>query len=340
MTARYVDTVIGSGAPHYGIAGTDLGIAFDAGNGRVGLVLGDSFDSLPDQGVDWRSPCIVWSRFRDGAVEFTGCVGVANHAREVVGNQHRGTIPGTNLFEFTVIPNDVFRVGSRLYMSVMSVCVWQDGPLPIPGGWRTNLTMLYRSDDGGETWQQTRAVWLNNSDYSDVWQMQSWVVDGGYAYLLGTSNGRLRNDGLFLARVPVARIEDRAAYEYWGFQRANLAPDWVPDFIAGRREWRWGRTATPILSGMFGEPSVRIVEGVWVICAARTDWAGTICTWTAPAPNVPWSQPTVQVTQAMAPSSYGGFIHPASTLNELHLMVSQWIQVVGPYEVQHWKGVA
>lgn len=331
MSATFVSSVVGTRAPCFGTGGTDLGIPFDAGNGRVGLVLGDSFAGLPVPGEDWRSPCIVWSNMTAGRINVYGAVG-GTRARELVGNQHGGTIPGTNMVEFTVIPNDVFAVGDSLYMSVMSVKVWQDGPLAIGGGWRTNFAMLYRSDNGGQSWVPTRARWDNNNDFADVWQMQTWVVHGGYAYLFGTSNGRLRYDGLFLARVPVDRIEDRAAYEYWGVQR----PPWWAPWRASA--WGWGRAVDPILSGMFGEPSVRIVGGAWVLCAGRTDYAGAICTWTAPAPNAPWAAPRVQVEPGALPNGYGGFIHPASTLSELHLMVSQWTADI--YEVQHWKGAA
>lgn len=325
MTASFVRNLVGTSVhpPIAEIGGTDLGIFWDIGDGEFGSLCGDSFQGGPPGSAGWwRSPVLLRSRTTnlDAGITFTGAVGGAS-AREIVPNAHQAPYVG----EVSKIPNDAFRIGNRQYMSVMSVNNWEHGT------WETNYAELHYSDDRGETWHPAGIRWTNNGNHTDVWQMQSWVVDGGYAYLFATSNGRHLFDGIYLSRVPLDHIADRSAYQAWGYRR-----EWWQLWGS----WAWGNPASPILSGIFGEPSVRKVENRWVFSVAQAMFNG-IVTRTAATPDTPWTAPKVQVSGAQWPQCYGGFIHPASTLNDLHLSVSQWNTTTGnPYHVMQFRGSA
>jgi len=303
VVASFVKNLIGTTVqPKIGsIGGTDLGIGCQMGNGEVLYLLGDSFEGgAPGSRGWWRSPIAVKSDTMgaDQDIEITSAIG-GRSAKELVPNQHQGWFEG----ECTKIPNDVFAVGSRLYMSVMSVNNWANGT------WETNCTLLAYSEDYGQTWQETAPQWWNNGPHTDVFQMQSWVVHEGYAYVFGTSNGRHLQDGIYLQRVPADRVLDLSAYEGWGWTQQT--------------GWQWGNLPTPILVGCFGEPSVRCVEGTWVLSVFEPP-TGNIVTRTAAGPDRVWSEPQLELTQQMVPQLYGGFITPNSTLQNLNLTISQW----------------
>jgi len=320
MTATFVKNLVGTGAPQFTIGGTDLGIFFDAGRGEYGCLLGDSFQGLPGSPGWWRAPLMLRSSTTDldSGITFSGVVG-GSSPRELIPNAHQAGHIG----EVSKIPNDGFLIGDRLYLSAMSINNWDNS-------WQTNYAALYFSDDFGESWNDSGCRWPNNARYTDVWQMQSFVVDGAYAYLFATSNGRNLYDGLYLARVPVERITDRSAYQTWGFKRTFAWWPWAGS-------WAWGNPATPILAGVMCEPSVRKIEGTWVYSTLDLG-RHAIVTRTAPAPDAPWTSPKIQVTSDQYPRCYGGQIHPASTLDRLHFSVSQWTDT--QYHVMQFKGSA
>ena len=104
---------------------------------------------------------------------------------------------------------------------------------------------------------------------------------------------------------------DQNSYQGWGWNG---------------QDWGWGRPCTPILNGIFGEPSVRKLDNTtWAMSYLNCETLN-IVTRTAKGPDQVWSDETVQVTFAQLPSLYGGFIHPWSKpgKDNLHLMISQW----------------
>lgn len=139
--------------------------------------------------------------------------------------------------------------------------------------------------------------------------------DGDYVYVFSVRSGRQAGP-MMLRRVPWDRMLEPEAYEGWGW-----------DAAAGN--WAWGRPATPILEGTFGEPSVRkLMDGMWAMVYLNLECEGGPClvSRTAEKPDGVWSAETVQVTWQQEESLYGGFIHPWSSAAEgdLHLMVSKW----------------
>jgi len=153
-----------------------------------------------------------------------------------------------------------------------------------------------------------------------MWTMQR---DGDYVYVFSVRSGR-QPGPMMLQRVHWQNILNKTAYEGWGYNG---------------QDWAWGRPCTAILSGDFGEPSVRkLSDGTWVMCYMNTI-AGTIVTRTAKAPDQPWTPEVIQVSAIQEPAMYGGFIHPWSQqgAGRLHIFVSQLI-TASVYHVSQFVG--
>ncbi|BAH48976.1 DUF4185 domain-containing protein [Rhodococcus opacus] len=320
--ATFVKEVTGEATRRWGVHGTDLGCPVRLADGRVAFFFGDTFTSRGRSGTGWRSPVMLRSTTTDlrGGIEFDSAAG-GRTAREILPNAHDvrespdRESAGT---EFTVVPADAVTIGDRTYLSVVSVHSWA------AQAWPTNFTYLAWSDDGGEHWHRTRARWDNHGGSLD----QLWTMErhDGYVYVVSSAFDRINPGGMILRRVPEARILEPGAYEDWGWDRGT--------------GWAWGQPATPILPGPVGEMCLRQIDGTWVL-AYFDPTAYAIVTRTARRIDGPWSEPTVQVAgggwgaaDGTWAQIYGGYIHPASTRDELHLLVSQWNTTTGdPYRV-------
>lgn len=336
MRARFVAKLTGRmRTDRWGVAGTDLGVAVRFGSGDVGYFFGDTFESSAAGGPGWRSPVMLWSRGSGadglaGGIVFDGACG-GGYAQEILPNAHDVSErpdperPGS---EFTVIPSDAVTIGDRTYLSVLSVHSWNSQAAP------TNFTYLACSDDDGVTWGRTAARWDNEGAALD----QMWTMEraGGYVYVLSSAFDRANPGGVILRRVPADRIEEPWAYEAWVPDR-----DQVPSST-----WMSVRSApvVPVLPGPIGEMNLRRIEETWVL-AYFDPVAYAIRTRTAPAVTGPWSEPVDQVVggewgadDGTYAQIYGGFIHPGSTLDDLHLLVSQWNTAEGvPYHVLQFR---
>jgi hypothetical protein len=175
--------------------------------------------------------------------------------------------------------------------------------------WKSRYAGLAYSDNGND-FIRTNLKWWNTGDNKDARQMWTMQRDGDYVYVFSVRSGR--QDGpMLLHRVRWDRMFDQGAYEGWGWNGSN---------------WGWGRPASGILHGRFGEPSVRrLSDGTWVMAYLNCA-TGNIVTRTAAGPDRAWSAEKVQVTSAQEPALYGGFIHPwsATGTDNLHLLVSKW----------------
>ncbi|MDF3310756.1 DUF4185 domain-containing protein [Rhodococcus sp. T2V] len=317
--ATFVKEVTGEATRRWGVHGTDLGCPVRLSDGRVAFFFGDTFSS---SGRGWRSPVMLRSTTTDlrGGIEFDSAAG-GRTAREILPNAHdvrESPHRESAGSEFTVVPADAVTIGDRTYLSVVSVHSWASQ------GWPTNFTYLAWSDDGGERWHRTRARWDNRGGSLDrLWTMERHE---GYVYVVSSAFDRTNPGGMILRRVPEARILEPGAYEDWGWDRGT--------------GWAWGRPATPILPEPVGEMCLRWIEGTWVL-AYFDPTAYAIVTRTAQRIDGRWSEPTVQVAGGSWGAAggtwaqiYGGYIHPASTVDELHLLVSQWNTTTGdPYRV-------
>ncbi|MBC2638459.1 MULTISPECIES: DUF4185 domain-containing protein [unclassified Rhodococcus (in: high G+C Gram-positive bacteria)] len=324
--ATFVTEVTGTATRRWRVHGTDLGCPVRLADGSVAFFFGDTFSS-PGRGPrGWRSPVMLRSTTTDlrGGIGFISAAG-GRTAREILPNAHDvrelpdRDSPGS---EFTVVPADAVTIGDRTYLSVVSVHSWGSAD------WPTNFTYLACTDDCGETWHRTDARWDNRGGSLD----QLWTMErrDGYVYVISSTFDRDNPRGMILRRVPESHILDPAAYEDWGWDPAT--------------NWAWGQSATPILPGPVGEMCLRNIEGIWVL-AYFDPAAYAIVTRIAERIDGPWSPPTVQVAggdwgaaDGTWAQIYGGYIHPASTVDDLHLLVSQWNTTTGdPYRVLQFR---
>lgn len=313
------------------VAGTDLGIPFVLENGSIGYLFGDTFNTAlpggPPVPNDWRSPVMLRSNIDPGSpggIVFDSAARVWRDGRapELMHNGHNGVgIDGIR--EVSVIPNDgiSFPETGRQLISYMSIEHWRSAG-PAGPQWKTSYAGLAYSDNGND-FIRTDLKWPNDAGNTDPHQMWTMQRDGEYVYVFTVRAGR--QDGpMLLMRVRWDRMFHPQDYEGWGWEGSA---------------WRWGVRATPILSGRFGEPSVRrLADGTWAMSYLNAA-TGMIVTRTATGPDRRWSREKVQITSLQEPCLYGGFIHPWSRTGEdgLHLLVSKWCSGAA-YHVSQYVG--
>ncbi|WP_020670291.1 DUF4185 domain-containing protein [Amycolatopsis nigrescens] len=310
-----VSVVTGAGSTsrtdeRFGIHGTDLGIVWDGGDGRLYVLFGDTYgrgwggDGGGPPEADWRCNVLAFSSTRE--------LSAGLELDEVVAREDGGAtqvIASGRGREATVIPNAGIAVDGRQYVHYMSVREW--GP---PGRWDTNYSGIAVSEDGGRSWHKPRSArWKNRRRRDHPFQIGAFARDSEYVYLYGTTNGRF--DDAYLARVSPAELLNARAYRYW-------TPDgWVSDEYA----------AAPVFTGPVGELSVEydVHFGRWLAMHLDEHRAAIVLR-TAARPEGPWSEGEVVVSGQDYPGLYGGYLHPwALDGEDIYFLLSQW----GPYNV-------
>ena len=187
----------------FGMASTDFGNMWDAGNGAVWAVFGDNFNN---SGGDWLSNAIAVSTdkdMNDGLYYDSMLWDSKNNKRLEIIDSSGG--------EITCIPTGGFSVqtlvGRRQYVSYMSVKEWSVGG--VPDQWTCNYSELVYSDDFGKTWTKSGVKWNGDSGFVQV----AFVVQGDTVYMWGTPSGRLGQ--VRVARVAAKKVLDKSAWEYW-----------------------------------------------------------------------------------------------------------------------------
>lgn len=280
---------------------TDLGIPVRTPDGRMLFVFGDSFETAIVGGGWWRSPTALYSTTTDldAGVQWSGAVG-GEAAEQLWHYDH------DNPVFTTVLPSDVITIGETMYLHAMvnnglGNVVW---------------TEIWRSDDSGATWTHTDAH-FDAHLHDGLFQLLTWAEgDDGYVYVYSTSFDRGRP--IIMHRVPSVAIADPAAYEPWGHRDGA---------------WDWGNPPTPILDGAFGEMCLRPLSGKWVLTwfdagGYRIDGiimdTPTSNLYTAHRRTLVHGGSWGHEDDSHVAQLYGGYIIPGSTLEELHLSVSQW----------------
>lgn len=300
MTRKIRDlTGPGTSAKQWGVGGTDLGIPVRQPDGQIAYIFGDTFENDGVGGPGWRSPVLLRSApgGLDAGIEFTGAAG-GQYAKQLLAYDH-------NDVHSTWLPSDVITIGPRMYLHYMvnkglGNVLWSE---------------IATSDDNGENWTPSGTSWAGDEN-AGLRQLWTWERgDDGYVYTLSTAFTRDR--GIILHRVPEDKLLDRAAYEPWGFAGA----------------WAWGNPATEVLTGKFGELCLRRVEDRWVLAWFNAgDYDITIKVFDGPTSNL-YEATTYKPIKGGAwgfeddttvAQLYGGYIHPDSTLHQMHLIVSQW----------------
>lgn len=294
---------------------TDLGVPVRVPDGRLMFVFGDTFEEARVGGGWWRSPVALYGRQAgpDSRVVWTGAVG-GRHARQLWPYDHDG--PEYN----TVLPSDALTLGGTVHLHVMVN----------KGLGNVIRTEIWRSDDSGETWARTPAVFPGGL-HGGMFQLLTWALGAdGYVYVLST--GFQRDKPVILHRVRPSRLTDPAAYEPWGRSGAG---------------WAWGNPPTPVLDGSFGEMSLRPLDGKWLLTwfdqgGYRID--GLVADHPAADLRRARRRTLLHGTEwgkeddTHVAQLYGGYIVPGSTLDDVHLAVSQWNTAAGwPYRVMQFR---
>lgn len=297
----------------FGVGGTDLGIPVRQPDGQIAYIFGDTFEGDGVGGPGWRSPVLLRSAPGQpaGCIQFTSAAGGA-YAKQLLAYEH-------NAQHSTWLPSDAITVGGRMYLHFM---VNQGLGNVIWSG-------IAFSDDNGESWTTSGATW-DGGENAGLRQMWTWERgDDGYVYTLSTAFTRDR--GIILHRVPEGALLDKSAYEPWGW--AN-------------NHWAWGNPATEVLTGKFGEMSLRRVEDKWVLSWFNAeDYDITVKVLDGPTANMYAAKTYKPIlggewgleSESVVAQLYGGYVHPDSTLHEMTLVVSQWNTAVGwPYRAMQF----
>jgi hypothetical protein len=298
----------------YGANATDLGIPALAPDGRMLTVFGDTFDGPAALHGDNRAPIALYSdpaRPLADRIIWTGAVG-GDYAAELVPYD----LPVT-----TMLPGDVITLGDTMYLWLMAN----------HGFGNVDHTEVWISKDSGATWQ-FGARMFGGAEHGGLMQQATWVYshEDDHVYVLTT--GFQRDKPIILHRVFGGAVLDPSAYEPWGY--ANGA-------------WGWGNPPTPVLEGSFGEMCWRIVEGTWVLSWFNAG-EGTVDVLLHDGPTANLHEATHHQllhhvdwgfeTETGVSQLYGGYIVPGSTLDDLHLLVSQWnTNTQWPYWTQQFR---
>jgi hypothetical protein len=298
-------TGVTNSSGRFGVGGTDLGIAVRQPNGKIAYIFGDTYEQDGVGGPGWRAPVLLRSEpgFDADGIDFTGAAG-GHYAKQILDYPHDN---GTSW-----LPSDALTIGGRMHLHY----------IVNHGFGNVQWSQIAYSDDNGENWTPSNARWEGHED-DGLRQLWTWERGcDGYVYTLSTNFARDR--GIILHRVPEANVLDRNAYEPWGWNGT---------------QWGWGNPATVVLEGGFGEMSLRRVQHKWVLAWFNArDYEITIKVFDNPTSNLydattyhpirggDWCfQNDTTVAQL-----YGAYIHPDSTLHNLHLIVSQWNTGTGP----------
>ncbi len=286
------------------VCGADLGAIVELNDGRYLHLFGDSFQSagphLPDlpDGYDKYRPqtALVTDEIptHGKPIEFDSALGTDSEgiAPDLFGWGHTITdgvaIPGTD--DIAISYQNI--KGGRPY-------------------WKTDQAGIAWSDDGGKTFELTGPIWENNEDNTDPYQMWSMQQDGNHVYVVSVRAGR-QPGPMMLFRVPHNKILEKDAYTYWNGDG-----------------WGEQKDAEPIMEGHFGEPSLRkISDGNWVLAYADYSGLPKIVTQTLKnpddGPSGEWLDPVTQLTWHQLEFPYGGYVHPASTADNVIMSVSSW----------------
>jgi Domain of unknown function (DUF4185) len=292
----------------FGIGGTDLGVTVAAPDGRLVSVFGDTFDKAGVGGPGWRSPVVLFgdhATVRTGIV-WTGAAGCGDYAGQVLAYDHDSLINGVMVT--TILPTEIITIGEEMYLHVV-VCQGQN---------TVHWSELHRSTDNGQTWTYTGATWPGDY-HGGLFQMLTCERgDDDYVYVFST--GFQRDEGLVLQRVPAERFAQPPAWQTWGYQDG---------------QWAWGNPPSVVLPGQFGELCLRRVQGRWLLALFDAgNYRIDVFNLDSPTANMFTAQRQTLVhgtswdaedhTQGLVAQPYGGYLLPGSTLQDLHLIVSQW----------------
>jgi hypothetical protein len=155
-------------------------------------------------------------------------------------------------------------------------------------------------------------------------QISGYQAPDGWVYIV--ADGFARDHTVRLYRCPAANFTDRNWWHAWGT-------------VGGGPDWGWDVAPTPLSGDLFGELSLRLIEGKAVLSGFNQTSANVEVRVADDVTQVlaPSTPVTVVATQETVPQNYGGYIVPGSTLDQAVILVSQWNTTANnPYNVQQF----
>lgn len=315
-SVQKIKVIAGTGtAPVYGVGATDLGIPARCPDGRNLYIFGDTFADRFG-GANWRSPVGLYSPSSSGnPIFFNGAVGGPT-AKQLWDYPH-------DSYFATVIPSDIITIGSTMYLQAIV-----NGPTFGQVRW----TEIWKSTDSGGNWTHT-GVKFDGTQDGGRFQLITWALGpDDFVYLYGT--GFQRDKGLILYRVQKDSLENKAAYQPWGYQGG----------------WGWGKPATEVLGGKFGEMCLRRYGSKYVLTwfnagAYRMD----AMVLNSPIDNLVTTTKTTLIQggswgaedNTHVAQLYGGYQVPGGSISNFDLIVSQWNTTAGanntPYQAMQFR---
>jgi hypothetical protein len=185
---------------------------------------------------------------------------------------------------------------------------------------------LVRIDPNGPHWPTVPGSW-RSADWQDgnETQISGCQAPDGWVYIV--ADGFARDHTVRLYHCHPETFTDRNTWWAWG--------------IGDDGNWAWNVAPTPLSNDIFGELSLRFIDGMFVLSGFNVS-TGRVEVRVADdvtqvlAPNTPV---TVVADQQSVPQNYGGYIVPGSTLDQAIILVSQWNTITGsnnPYNVQQF----
>jgi hypothetical protein len=185
-------------------------------------------------------------------------------------------------------------------------------------------TRLVRIDPNGPHWPTIPGS-CRDATWQDGNETQiSGYQDGDWVYIV--ADGFARNHPVRLYRCPAANFTDRNTWHAWGV-------------LGGGPDWGWDVAPTPLSEDIFGELSLRLIEGKAVLSGFNASTGNVEVRVADDVTQVlaPGTPVTVVATQDSVPQNYGGYIVPGSTLDQAIILVSQFNTMTGdPYNVQQF----
>ena len=186
-------------------------------------------------------------------------------------------------------------------------------------------TRLVTIDPNGPHWQTVPGS-LRDADWQDgnETQISGYQAPDGWVYIV--ADGFARDHTVRLYHCHAETFTDRNTW-------------WAYGIKDGGTDWAWDVAPTPLSDDIFGELSLRLIEGKAVLSGFNAS-TGNVEVRVADdvtkvlAPDTPV---TVVATQQSVPQNYGGYIVPGSTLDQAIILVSQWNTTThSPYNVQQF----
>lgn len=171
---------------------------------------------------------------------------------------------------------------------------------------------LVRIDPNNGYWPTVPGSYRDASwqDFNQT-QISGYQARDGWVYIVADAFDRGRQ--VWLYRCPAQTFSDRNTWHAWG--------------IGDDGTWAWDVAPTPLSDDTYGELSLRLIDDKAVLSGFNSA-TGRVEVRVADDPtqvlNPDNSALTVIADQEDVPQNYGGYIVPGSTLDQAHILVSQW----------------